>query len=57
MLEIGIGAIIVSLIAGAMGFTGLSEGAAVVAKVVFGIFLVLALLIFLMVVMGVQLFT
>lgn len=56
MLELAIAALVVSLIAGAMGFTGVSRAAAGVAKIVFGIFLVLALLLFLLVLGGISLF-
>lgn len=38
MLEIAIAAIVVSLVAGAFGFTGVARGAANVAKVIFGHF-------------------
>ena len=53
MLELAIGALIVSLIAGALGFTGVARGAAAVAKVIFGLFLILALLLFLLIMLGV----
>jgi uncharacterized membrane protein YtjA (UPF0391 family) len=50
---LGIGALVISIIAGALGFTRLSAGAAVVAKVLFGIFLVIALTLFLLVILAV----
>lgn len=46
-------ALVISLIAGAMGFTGVAAGAATVAKVLFGIFLVLAIVLFVLVLLGI----
>ena len=46
-------ALVISIVAGALGFTGVSAGAATIAKVLFGIFLVIAVVLFLMVVLGV----
>jgi uncharacterized membrane protein YtjA (UPF0391 family) len=57
MLEIAIGALVISLIAGALGFGGVAAAASSVAKIVFGIFLVIALVLFLLVWMGIQLIT
>jgi uncharacterized membrane protein YtjA (UPF0391 family) len=54
MLELAIGALVVSLIAGALGFTGVARAASGVAKILFGLFLVLALLFFLLVWLGVS---
>ena len=54
MLELAIGALVVSLIAGALGFTGIARAASGVAKIVFGLFLVLALLFFLLIWLGVS---
>jgi uncharacterized membrane protein YtjA (UPF0391 family) len=54
MLELAIGAVVVSLIAGALGFTGIARAASGVAKIVFGLFLVLALLFFLLIWLGVS---
>ena len=48
---------VVSLIAGALGFTGVARGAASVSKVLFGLFLVIALVLFLLVILGVDLLT
>ncbi len=50
-------ALVVALIAGALGFSGVAAGATTVAKVLFGIFLVIAAVIFLMVLLGVDLLT
>jgi uncharacterized membrane protein YtjA (UPF0391 family) len=41
MLKWAIIFLVISLIAGALGFTGVARGAATIAKVLFGIFLVL----------------
>lgn len=46
-------ALVVSLIAGGLGFSGVAAGAATISKVLFGIFLVIAIIIFLMVLLGV----
>ncbi len=45
-------ALIVSLVAGALGFSGLARGAATIAKILFGIFLVIAIILFIVVVLG-----
>jgi len=57
MLEIAIIALVVSLIAGGLGFSGVAAAASTVAKVIFGIFLVIALVFFLLVWLGIQLVT
>jgi uncharacterized membrane protein YtjA (UPF0391 family) len=49
-------ALVVSLLAGAMGFTGVAQGAGTVAKVLFGVFLVAAVILFIMAIAGVSLF-
>lgn len=46
-------ALVVSLIAGGMGFSGVAAGAATVSKVLFGIFLVIAVVLFIMLALGV----
>ena len=53
MLELAIGLLIVALIAGALGFTGVAKGAASIAKIIFVAFLVIAGLIFLLGLLGV----
>jgi uncharacterized membrane protein YtjA (UPF0391 family) len=45
-------ALVVSLIAGGLGFSGVASGAASIAKILFGIFLVIAVLLFIMVIFG-----
>jgi uncharacterized membrane protein YtjA (UPF0391 family) len=49
-------ALVVAVIAGALGFTGVSRGAATIAKVLFGIFLVIALILFVLILTGVSIF-
>jgi uncharacterized membrane protein YtjA (UPF0391 family) len=46
-------ALVVSLIAGGLGFSGVAQGAATIAKILFGIFLVIAILLFVFVVLGI----
>ena len=48
-------ALIVSVVAGALGFSGVAKGAGMIAKVLFGIFLIIALILFVMIVLGVGL--
>jgi len=48
-------ALVVSLIAGGLGFTGVARGAANIAKVLFGIFLVIAVILFILVIVGIDL--
>jgi uncharacterized membrane protein YtjA (UPF0391 family) len=56
MLKWAIIAAVVSLIAGALGFTGVARGAAGIAKILFVIFLLIAIVFVVMVVLGVQAF-
>jgi uncharacterized membrane protein YtjA (UPF0391 family) len=46
-------ALVVSLIAAGLGFTGVAAGAAVVARALFGIFLLIAIVLFILVLLGV----
>lgn len=46
-------ALVVSLIAGGLGFSGVSRGAASISKILFGIFLVIAILLFIFVILGI----
>lgn len=55
MIEIAIVAFIISIIAGALGFTGLSRGAAKVAKFFFVLFLILAVLFLVLFFFGISL--
>jgi len=53
MLELAFGALVVALVAWALGFTGIARGAATVAKVIFVLFLVIAGLLFALALLGV----
>ncbi|MEW5927499.1 MAG: DUF1328 domain-containing protein [Gemmatimonadota bacterium] len=57
MLKLAVGALLVSLVAGAVGFTGMARGAGVVARVAFAVFLVVALVLFAAVLVGIDLLT
>ena len=46
-------ALVVSLIAGGLGFSGVARGAATISKVLFGIFLVIAVLLLIFVILGI----
>ncbi len=46
-------AIVVSVIAGGLGFSGIAAGASTIAKVLFGLFLLIAAVLFILVVLGV----
>ena len=46
-------ALVISLVAGGMGFTGVAAGAATVSRILFAIFLVIALVLFLLILLGV----
>lgn len=46
-------ALVISVIAGAMGFTGVAAGAATIARVLFGVFLLIAIIIFALVILGI----
>jgi uncharacterized membrane protein YtjA (UPF0391 family) len=48
---------IISIIAGALGFTGIARGAAGIAKILFAIFLVLAAIFLVLVLTGVSIVT
>lgn len=54
MIELAIGAVIIALVAGALGFTGVARGAATIAKVIFGVFLVGAVMLFLLILLGIS---
>lgn len=56
LLELAVVALVIALVAGALGFTGVARGAATVAKWAFGCFLLIALVLFAMVVLGISLF-
>ncbi len=48
MLTWAIIALVIALIAGALGFTGVAAAAGTVAKLLFGIFLVIAIVLFIL---------
>ncbi|WP_137178049.1 DUF1328 domain-containing protein [Roseomonas sp. AR75] len=48
MLTWAIIALVIALIAGALGFTGVAAAAGTVAKILFGLFLAIAIILFLM---------
>ncbi len=50
-------ALVISLIAGALGFTGIARGAGTIAKILFGIFLVIAVILFILLLTGFSLLT
>jgi uncharacterized membrane protein YtjA (UPF0391 family) len=53
LVEMAIIAVIVSFVAGALGFTGVARGAGQIAKILFGIFLVIALVLLALILLGV----
>ncbi len=55
MLELAIISLVISILAGGMGFTGLARGARTVALTIFGVFLAIALFLFLLLILGVRL--
>lgn len=57
LLELAIIAFVISLVAGGLGFTGVARGAASVAKIAFGVFLITAIILLVLFALGVQLFT
>jgi len=46
---------LISLVAGALGFTDIARGAAGIAKILFAIFLVLAVIFFILILAGISL--
>lgn len=57
MLKWAIIALVVSLIAGALGFSGVARGARTIALALFGIFLVIAIIIFFLAITAVNVVT
>ena len=55
MITLFVAAVVVALLAGALGFTGISRAAGAVAKILFVIFLLISLVLGLMVWGGVEL--
>jgi uncharacterized membrane protein YtjA (UPF0391 family) len=54
LLELAIIAFLISLIAGGLGFTDVAAGAQKIAKVLFGIFLVIAVVLLILLVLGIS---
>ena len=57
MFGLLIGLIVVALVAGALGFTGIAAGAATAAKIVFGLMLIGIVVVIVMMAMGIALLT
>ena len=57
LVELAIIAFVISLIAGALGFSGISEGFATIAKWLFGLFLVIAIILILLFALGISIVT
>lgn len=55
MLEVAVAALIISLIAGALGYTDVAEGTAKIAKGTFGCMLLLAIILLIMIALGITL--
>jgi len=53
ILELAIFALVVAVVAGLLGFTGVAAGAATIARWLFGIFLVIAILFFILLALGI----
>lgn len=53
MLEFAIIALVISLIAGALGFSGVAAGARTIAMIIFGLFLTFAVVLFLLLLLGI----
>lgn len=53
LLAWAIVAFVIAIVAGSLGFTGIAKGAATIAKVLFGIFLVIAILLIILVALGI----
>lgn len=54
MLNLLIALIVIALVAGALGFTGIAAGAATIAKIVFGIMLIGIVLMLVFLAMGIS---
>lgn len=56
MLGLLIALIVIGLVAGALGFTGIAAGAAVAARIVFGIMVIGIVIVLILMAMGIALF-
>jgi uncharacterized membrane protein YtjA (UPF0391 family) len=54
LLQWAVIAFVISIIAGLLGFSGVASGAASLARIFFGLFLVVALVLFVLVLLGVS---
>lgn len=54
LLQWALIAFVISIIAGALGFSGVARGAASAARIFFGLFLVIALILFVLALLGVS---
>lgn len=54
LLGWAITALVISLLAGGLGFTGVARGAANIAKILFGLFLAIAIVLFILLLVGVD---
>jgi len=57
MLGLLIGLIVIALVAGALGFTGIAVGAATLARIVFGIMVIGIIIVLIMMAMGIAILT
>jgi uncharacterized membrane protein YtjA (UPF0391 family) len=55
ILGFAILALLISLVAGGMGFTGVAAGAATISRVLFGVFLLIAVALFVLFMLGISL--
>jgi uncharacterized membrane protein YtjA (UPF0391 family) len=49
--------LVISIVAGALGFTGIAQGAATIARILFGLFLILAILFLILLLTGINVFS
>lgn len=57
MFGLLIGLVVIALVAGALGFTGIAVGAATAARIVFGIMVIGIIVVLIMMAMGIALLT
>jgi len=57
LLEWAIIAFVIAIIAGALGFTGVARGAGSIAKLLFGLFLVIAVILIILFALGINILT
>ena len=49
--------LVISIVAGALGFSGIAQGAATIARILFGLFLILFILVLIMLLTGINVFS